>query len=233
MNFIIDLFYKILRLPKVLKGKDILFFVQKKVKTITLGNKGASWTLSNEHINKNSIIYSFGVGTDNSFDVELINRFGTKIYAFDPTPKSIQWVKDQNLPKEFVFQPYGVAAESGEIEFTLPENSNYVSGSIHNVLGSKGTTIKVPVKSLEEIMSNLSHSQIDILKMDIEGSEYEVIDCVIDKKIPVKQILVEFHHRFPAIGIAKSKIAINKLNLAGYKIFHVSVTGEEYSFIKD
>ena len=83
------------------------------------------------------------------------------------------------------------------------------------------------------MFSCLSHSQIYILKMDIEGSEYEVIDCVIDKKIPVKQILVEFHHRFPAIGIAKSKIAINKLNLAGYKIFHVSVTGEEYSFIKD
>lgn len=222
------------RIKKTITKKDFFVWETKKVKhKISLGNKGASWTVSTEKIDKNTILYSFGVGTDISFDTEMISRYGLKVYAFDPTPKSIQWVKDQNLPKEFIFEPHGLAAESGEIEFTLPENSNYVSGSIHNVLGSKGNTIRVPVKNLEEIMKSFSHTHIDILKMDIEGAEYDVIDYIIDKKIDVKQILVEFHHRFPTIGIAKSKNAINKLKLAGYKIFHVSVTGEEYSFIKD
>ncbi|MGE0089286.1 MAG: FkbM family methyltransferase [Bacteroidales bacterium] len=221
------------RIRKTILKKD--FFSKKTIKIknkITLGNKGASWTICTESVDSNSIIYSFGVGTDISFDVQMINRFGIKIYAFDPTPKSINWIKEQNLPKEFIFEPYGLAGESGEIEFTLPENSNYVSGSIHNVLGSKGSTIRVPVKNLEEIMKSFSHTQIDILKMDIEGAEYDVIDYIIDKKIDIKQLLVEFHHRFPAIGIAKSKKAINKLKLAGYKIFHISNNGEEYSFIK-
>jgi FkbM family methyltransferase len=233
MKFFIGLAYKFLRLPKVLKGKDVLFSVQKKVKSITLGNKGASWTICTESIDSDSIFYSFGVGTDISFDLEMINRFGVKINAFDPTPKSIQWISDQQTPTEFVFNPIGIAASSGEIEFTLPDNRNHVSGSIHNVLGSKGQKIKVPVKDLESIMQNLSHTYIDILKMDIEGAEYDVIDFIINKKIPVKQLLVEFHHRFPKIGIAKSKRAIKKLTLAGYKIFHISESGEEYSFIKD
>lgn len=222
------------RIKKAIVKKDFFCKVDKKVKNkITLGNKGAAWTVCSQSIDKNTMMYSFGVGTDISFDVEMINRFGLNVYAFDPTPKSIQWVKDQNLPKEFIFEPYGLVAESGEIEFTLPENSNYVSGSIHNILGSKGNTIRVPVKNLEEIMKSFSHTHIDILKMDIEGSEYDVIDFIIDKKIPVKQLLVEFHHRFPKIGIAKSQMAIKKLKLAGYKIFHISPSGEEYSFIKD
>jgi hypothetical protein len=49
-------------------------------------------------------------------------------------------------------------------------------------------------------------------------------------RIPVKQLLVEFHHRWPHIGVAKTKRAIQELNAAGYRIFNVSPGGEEYSF---
>jgi len=222
------------RIKKTILKKDFFSIVTKRTKNkITLGNEGASWTVCTESLNSNSIIYSFGVGTDISFDLEMINRFGIKIYAFDPTPKSIQWIDEQKLPEEFIFTPIGIATTSGEIEFTLPDNLNHVSGSINNVLDSKGTTIKVPVKDLKSIMQSFLHDQIDILKMDIEGAEYDVIDFIVDQKIPIKQLLVEFHHRFPRIGIAKSKMAIKKLTLAGYKIFHISTSGEEYSFIKE
>jgi len=222
------------RIRKTILKKDFFSKTTIKLKNkITLGNKGASWTVYPESLNSNSIIYSFGVGTDISFDLEMISRFGVRIQAFDPTPKSIQWIDEQKLPNEFIFTPIGIAPASGEIEFTLPDNLNNVSGSINNVLGSKGIKIQVPVKDLESIMQNLSHAHIDILKMDIEGSEYDVIDSIIDKKIPIKQLLIEFHHRFPKIGIAKSKMAIKKLTLAGYKIFHISTSGEEYSFIKE
>jgi len=45
-------------------------------------------------------------------------------------------------------------------------------------------------------------------------------------------VLIEFHHRFAHIGIKRTRQAISKLNRAGYKIFHVSASGEEFSFIK-
>jgi hypothetical protein len=50
--------------------------------------------------------------------------------------------------------------------------------------------------------------------------------------LQVSQILVEFHHRFKDVGIKKSIEAIDLLNQNGYKIFFVSDSGEEYSFIK-
>ena len=40
-------------------------------------------------------------------------------------------------------------------------------------------------------------SRIDILKMDIEGAEYDVIDDIINSPVPIAQVLIEFHHRFP------------------------------------
>jgi len=53
---------------------------------------------------------------------------------------------------------------------------------------------------------------------------------MLARRIPVKQLLVEFHHRWPQIGIEKTKRAIQALNAAGYRIFSVSPSGEEYSF---
>lgn len=81
-------------------------------------------------------------------------------------------------------------------------------------------------------MKDLGHSRIDILKMDVEGAEYDVIDEINNSDIRPKQFLVEFHHRFPGIGIKRSKEAIDKIRNMGYLLFSVSSTGEEFCFIR-
>jgi hypothetical protein len=55
---------------------------------------------------------------------------------------------------------------------------------------------------------------------------------MIKSAIPVDQVLIEFHHRWPELGVEKTRTAIRQLNDAGYRIFHVSPSGEEYSFLK-
>lgn len=78
----------------------------------------------------------------------------------------------------------------------------------------------------------LGHSKIDVLKMDIEGAEYDVIDDIMYLDIPIKQICIEFHHRFDTIGVGKTIEAIEKLSKKGYRIFSYSKNFEELSFIK-
>jgi hypothetical protein len=81
-------------------------------------------------------------------------------------------------------------------------------------------------------MKKLSHSRIDVLKMDIEGAEYEVLTDFLASRVPVQQLLVEFHHRWRDVGLDRTRSAIQDLNGAGFRIFHVSASGEEYSFLK-
>jgi FkbM family methyltransferase len=160
-----------------------------------------------------------------------MHKFGVTIHAFDPTPKSAAWLKTQNLPETFIFHQTGLAAYDGFAEFALPDNPEHVSASILKK-NSKQGYFKADVKTLETIMKELGHTKIDILKMDIEGAEYDVIDNILSTKSEIRQILIEFHHRFANVGIDKSKNAIKKLRNAGYKIFDVSASGEEISFIK-
>jgi hypothetical protein len=67
--------------------------------------------------------------------------------------------------------------------------------------------------------------------MDIEGTEYDVIEDLLASRIFVKQLLVEFHHRWKEISISKTATAIRRLNVMGYRIFAVSPSGEEYGFL--
>src|SRR5438309_12554 len=92
-----------------------------------------------------------------------------------------------------------------------PENPEHISHTILNRPSTEEFAITVPVRKLSTIMGELGHNSIDILKMDIEGAEYAVIDNIKQSGIRPKQLLVEFHHRFPNVGVKKTKNAIGKL----------------------
>ncbi|MEN8157836.1 MAG: FkbM family methyltransferase [Bacteroidota bacterium] len=225
---------KALRGRKVLLGKDFYQFRQVKRSTLEFGNRFASWVFSPDGLDENSVVYSFGVGEDVSFDLQLIADFRMDIHAFDPSPGSIAWVSNQDFPDGLHFYPFGLAAKDGQVHFMEPSEPGYHSLQIAETgirSESRMDSHVLPVHRLPTILQKLGHKRVDILKMDIEGAEYEVIGDVVDSPVPISQLLIEFHHRFENIGIGKTRQAIDRLNKAGFRIFNVSASGEEISFI--
>lgn len=220
------------RMLKTLVGKE--FFPQEDWhgNISRLGSMYGGWSVAVDYINANSVVYSFGVGEDVSFDLELIAQFGVIVHAFDPTPKSITWVHRQNFSTNFVFHEYGIADFDGDVSFHPPENSTHISHTILNRATTSAQAIIVPVKKLKTILQELGHQHIDLLKMDIEGAEYQVIDDLVHSNVRPTQLLVEFHHRFPNIGLNKTRNSFYQLKAIGYRLFSVSPSGEEFSFIK-
>ncbi len=216
----------------IVRPVRIIGSVQHSCPTERHGSDYGGWTVNPTLLSKNSVVYSVGVGEDASFDVAMIRRFGVTVHAMDPTPKSIAWARKQGFPSEFVLHEYGLAASDGELTFYPPENPEHVSHTILDRPQTASGAIRVPVKRLATIMRELGHTRIDLLKMDIEGAEYEVIDDLAKTGYPISQLLIEFHHRFPQVGDAKTEAAIRTLNGAGYKIFSIAPNGEEYSFIR-
>lgn len=217
------------RVQRAVRGKDIFFDMSKKQKK-TVGNKGAEWTFDPANLCDAPIIYSFGIGTDISFDISLIEKYNAEIYGFDPTPKSIEWLEQHKLPKNFHFYNYGVGEINGMMDFYVPTEKNMVSGSISP--NNNHQKIEVEIKKFSTIVKSLNHNYIDIVKMDIEGAEYRIIDDILNPDITINQILIEFHHRMPNFSLTDTKDAIRKILKAGYRIINISYLGEEYSFSK-
>lgn len=87
------------------------------------------------------------------------------------------------------------------------------------------------MRSFADILRELGHDRIDVLKMDIEGSEYEVIPTILDAGVEIGQILVEIHERYFPDGREKTRKMLNLLNDNGFLVFGVSDSLEEISLI--
>ena len=222
---------KLKRLVRTAAGKDFFERIDIACQTERLGSHYGGWEVVLAHIDADSVVYSFGIGDDASFDLALIERFDLLVHAFDPTPKSIEWVKAQRLPNRFIQHDVGISAFDGTASFKPPDNPDHVSYTILNRPSTQQKAITVQVRRLSTIMEELGHQHVDILKMDVEGAEYEVIDDIDASNIRPQQILIEFHHRFPNVGVAKSKRAIARIRGMGYRLFSVSSSGEEYGFM--
>ena len=210
-----------------------LGIIPKEIDTAELYGGDHGWVVDYSKLNSNSIVYSVGVGSNIDFDLALIEQLKLKVYAFDPTPRSIEWIEKQCLPKSFKFLPVGLGSKDGEMEFFPPrkESSTHFS-PIDRYDNLEVETIKAPVKTLKSIAQELDHQTIDLLKMDIEGAEYEVIDNLEEQELEINQILIEFHHMYKGISLDDTKKAIDKLRKLNFELFHISQRTYEFSFRK-
>ena len=223
---------KLKHLLYTLKGRN--FFMKKiKISSKWVGNSYGGFYVHPNTLNNESVIYSVGIGTDISFDLELIQHLNCKVYAFDPTPKSINWIKNKNISKKFIFNDYGISGTKAIKPFFLPKNPDHVSGSLFEMKTvNTYNSINLNFETILSIMKTYKHRKIDLIKMDIEGSEYDIIEYIYKRKIEIDQILVEFHPHLIKDGKSKTKKSIGLLNEMGYKCFGISDSMLEYSFIK-
>lgn len=196
----------------------------------TIGSAYGSHTVLRDSLDARSVIYSFGVGEDVSFDLGLIERYGCAVHAFDPTARSLAWARSNVDHLLWKLHPIGIAAEDGETEFSSPANKAHVSFFRANDGAIGADPVQLTVRSLPTIMNELSHDHIDLLKMDVEGFEYEVLHAMLETPLRPTQIAVEFHHRMYGYTAAATNEAVLALRRNGYCLFHVSDTGREYSF---
>lgn len=185
---------------------------------------------------KNQIVYSFGIGGDLSFSEALLKRFGDdgmQVYAFDPTPKSISYVKKHSLANDsrFHFYPYGLSDKDETVQFFLPENEADYSGSSDYRRGMKTGSINVQMRRLNTLLNLNGHNHIDLMKMDIEGSEFKAVADLPNCIARIDQICVEVHDRFYEDGIERLKEMVSTLRKMGYLLVGISRSKLELTFV--
>jgi FkbM family methyltransferase len=201
-------------------------------KTDYRAEKIADWALWPAALMPASVIYSFGVGDNIAWDLEMIRRYGVTVHAFDPTPASIAWVKRQKLPRPFVFHDYGISNFDGTLDFYPPRKSGNTHFSQEQRSAGKQPAVRGRVNCLATIMRRLGHRHIDVLKLDVEGSEFEAIPDLIDSGISVDQLLVEIHYHFRSRSFAAGRALIDQLKAFGMQCIHISPRGLEFSFVR-
>ena len=201
------------------------------VETVALGERDGRWSVAPGRLAPGSVVYSFGVGTDVSFERDLIARCGVLVHAFDPTPIALEWASSRALPEGFVLHPYGVADFDGLARFAPPRKRKFASFSLLRSEG-EGAAVEAPVHRVATLAEMLGLPPPVLVKMDIEGAEYAVLADLLASGYRPDQILVEFHHRWREVGARRTREALALLARHGYRIAHVSESGMEYAFLR-
>ncbi len=135
------------------------------------------------------------------------------------------------------------AADRGAKVTSFDARSDYAVGPNDGVCEIKGEGLgafiipnqgKTPMRSLKTILSSI-RTNIDFLKCDIEGGEYEIFNCGLNK---VKYIAIEFHvwtlkgdPEIEGLGIKEDKPmpknAVNKLIKFLSQTHNVEVVGDK------
>lgn len=174
---------------------------------------GGKWTCGVEnlsrlkHVRNPCVVYSFGVSGDSSFEADVLSSTHCDVWAYDPTVDKIATPLRPTNPR---------------VHFSK--------------LGISGTD-KAVSKTLLTLMTANGHGWIDLLKMDIEESEYPVLENILStfESLPFGQLLVEFHAGWNG-GKTHTQSIVNRLEKKGMRLFHVEINsyyapGCEFSLI--
>jgi FkbM family methyltransferase len=209
-----------------MQGKDVPTRVHRRPGSVRIGSEYGGWEVLPSLLNRDSIVYSFGVGHDISFDLGLIERFGTTVHAFDPTPAVAEFIRKTNPPGQFVFHPTGLAGHDGELRFEFNQ------GEQLTVSQSTQGQVVLPVKRLSTLLRELGHTRLDLLKVDIEGSEIQFLDDLVANPVEIDQLLIEFHHG-PAQPdeVRAVRRALGQIGDLGFELFDRTAVGREFSYV--
>eukprot|EP00929_Paragymnodinium_shiwhaense_P001992 TRINITY_DN10218_c0_g2_i2.p1 TRINITY_DN10218_c0_g2~~TRINITY_DN10218_c0_g2_i2.p1 ORF type:complete len:393 (+),score=121.27 TRINITY_DN10218_c0_g2_i2:65-1243(+) len=192
------------------------------------------------------IVYDLGVRADPDFGANLLQTYGCSIRAYDPSDISARWWKgdekgtitSQSLRDagegRYKFTPMAAGGVDGPVSL-FEFNWNQVSivhGEIDLTREDPETRkpqqreFQVTAKTLPTMMKDHGDKKIDILKVDIEGSEYAFMQQAFDTMgcPPVGQMTLEFHNfdldeRYGSS--AEINTIHNMLNACGFKSFMV------------
>lgn len=163
-----------------------------------------------------------GIGDDPDFSKYLMTNYGMESFGVDPTRKHAHALQclEKTTP-EFHYLPYALGRKDGDITFF--ESNISVSGSIlarHiNIVNDPHVSYPVQMVTLDTLLKLVNRSHIAIIKIDIEGCEYELIDHLEGEILKaISQLIIEFHHNTVKDYTFKDTLqAIEKIKSFGMK----------------
>jgi FkbM family methyltransferase len=166
---------------------------------VGLGTDYGSWMVPAALIEPDWICYCVGAGADISFDLALIERFDVRVQSVEPVQEFVRLALEQAAGEpRFAAYRAAICTHEGPLRMQRTHNPGALALSSANLFDTHEFT-EIPGRTLAGLARELGHPRIDLLKLDIEGGEYELIPQLDLQALEVKVFAVQLHHnRGPA-----------------------------------
>lgn len=158
-------------------------------------NRGDHTHRINYALDENSIVVDLG-GYKGDWADKIHSMYKCSVYVFEPVKSFFYNIKNRfaSNPKIQVFNA-GIGPANGELAIN-------VNGDASSTFSGTGTTENVEIWGAESLFKTsgpINRETIDLIKINIEGGEYDLLDFILEQECAskFKNIQVQFHTFMP------------------------------------
>lgn len=172
-----------------------------------------------------SVIVDAGCSYEADLSRHMMSAYGARAFGVDPTHKHADALHalEQESGGRFTYIQAAIAAQDGTLTFneSLTNESGSIFNDHYNMRNFESRSYQVEALSLPGLLQRLGVPQVDLLKLDLEGAEYDLLNAVSAADLaPFQQIFVEFHHNaVPHLTPADTQARVQRLEGLGLRSF--------------
>lgn len=197
-----------------------------------LGTRYGGWWVDTQAMGPQPLLIDCGLGEDISFPTAFLQRFaGARVIGVDPNPRSLAYCR-LHCPSGMEILANAFWTTAGEtIVFHLPRSQDNLPKGADGVSGSLdpsheyvegGERIETHTVDLDTLLSRTGRTECDVLKLDVEGAEYALLEALVasGRIQTARQVLIEFHHGATRHTLEDTRRIVDSLAAAGFRLMH-------------
>lgn len=152
-------------------------------------------------LNENSIVLDLG-GYKGEWSEKIYNKYGCNIYVFEPVLEFFNQISEKFKNNEKIkFFNFGLSNRNDNIEIYLLDDASSVFSESQN-------SEKIKLVDIVKELAELSITNIDLMKLNVEGEEYNILNHLISCNLTsnIKNIQVQFHRHVENCNEMRNKI---------------------------
>lgn len=143
-------------------------------------------------LNSNSTVFDLG-GYEGQWTSDIFSKYQCLVYIFEPVPLYAKKIKERfKLNSKIRIYNFGLSNANRFINLHLSEDGT-------SEFKNSGKVIKGKLIDYVEFIKKEKIKQIDLMKLNIEGGEYDLLEYIINSGwiTNVKNLQIQFHSIVP------------------------------------
>lgn len=130
------------------------------------------------------------------YQAEKVVKTG-KIYGFEPNKSLVNYIKPL-FPKAEIY-PFAVSSKSGTAVLNIPKRGNGLQDTRASLeaMGEDVEKVEIQMVALDEFAKEKQWAKIDVVKIDVEGHEFDSVkgcSSILENIKPIFIIEIELRH---------------------------------------
>ena len=196
---------------------------------IALGSDYGYWTVPGDQIDFTWTCYCVGAGGDISFERELLSRYGATVRSFEPDEDYIGRIEvDPEDESRFSAHQVAIAPADGPLRMQrthIPGSRSLSPADLYDT----HDYVEVSGRSLRSLMEEFGDDSVELLKVDVEGGEYELLPTLDLIAMRVRVFCIQLHHTGT---VREARGLVDRLRGEGFRLVFVD-EAVRLTFVRD